>query len=148
NDGVIDFNDVSTAGNATIHTLAGGMVRFHNYSKGGEATFVTDAGGIVDFSNSTYRHVTAGAIEGDGAYDLGADQLTVGATGSSATVSGPISDGGAGGGLGGALVKVGNGALTLSHGNNTYSGGTMLMTGILDIAAIGAAGPGAITFAG
>jgi autotransporter-associated beta strand protein len=48
----------------------------------------------------------------------------------------------------GSLVKVGHGKLTLSHAGNTYSGGTTLEGGTFDQAALGAAGPGAITFAG
>jgi autotransporter-associated beta strand protein len=61
-------------------------------------------------------------------------------------VSGPIEDGGIGGGFGASLVKVGLGKLTLSHAFNTYSGGTTLKSGVLDLAAVKAAGTGAITF--
>ena len=64
-----------------------------------------------------------------------------------ATVArGLIADGGIGGGSGASLVKVGHGTLTLSHAGNTYSGGTTLEAGTLDLAAVGAAGPGAIAF--
>jgi autotransporter-associated beta strand protein len=55
-------------------------------------------------------------------------------------VSGPIEDGG----LSGSLIKVGHGTLTLSGLNNTYSGGTILEAGTLDLKAIGAAGTGGI----
>jgi len=48
---------------------------------------------------------------------------------------------------GASLVKVGIGTLKLSHAGNTYSGGTTLVRGTLDLAAIGAAGTDAISFA-
>jgi autotransporter-associated beta strand protein len=51
-------------------------------------------------------------------------------------------------GLGGSLVKVGKGTLKLSGANNTYSGGTTIKQGTLDLAAVGAAGTGDIKFKG
>jgi autotransporter-associated beta strand protein len=57
-------------------------------------------------------------------------------------VSGLIGDGGTAGGTGASLVKVGPGTLALSHAGNTYSGGTTLEDGVLDLAAVGAAGTG------
>ena len=51
-------------------------------------------------------------------------------------------------GVGGSLVKVGKETLTLSGAGNTYSGGTTLEQGALDLAAVGAAGTGPVTFAG
>jgi autotransporter-associated beta strand protein len=51
-------------------------------------------------------------------------------------------------GLGGSLVKVGHDKLKLSHVFNTYSGGTILEGGTLDLATLGAAGSGDITFGG
>jgi autotransporter-associated beta strand protein len=106
----------------------------------------------VDFSQSSGpngNHVlTVGSIAGAGTYELGADQLIVGKIGSSTKVSGPIEDGGAGGGTGGSLVKVGKGTLTLSGAHNTYSGGTTLLHGTLHLTAVGAAGTGTITFGG
>ena len=51
-------------------------------------------------------------------------------------------------GSGGSLVKVGHGTLRLSHAGNSYTGGTKLEAGTLDVAALGALGPGDVTFAG
>jgi len=152
----------SNAGTATIHTVAGGgsitifpgvsAVELFFRATGGSAQFITDARAFVDFSGTTGPnndgHVTAGSIAGAGGYFLGSDQLTVGLNGLSTVASGPVDDGGVDGGSGGSLVKVGAGTLRLSHAGNSYSGGTTLEAGRLDVAAIGAAGPGAITFAG
>jgi hypothetical protein len=63
---------------------------------------------------------------------------TVDTNGSNGTLAGLISGDG-------QLIKTGAGALTLSH-SNTYSGGTLLNGGTLDLAALGAAGGGAIKF--
>ena len=76
--------------------------------------------------------MTAGSIAGTGNYFLGANQLTVGGNNLSTTVSGVISDGGMSGGVGGALVKVGSGTLTLA-GINTYTGATTVDGGVLEV---------------
>ena len=75
---------------------------------------------------------TAGSIEGAGRFNLGSNTLTVGGNDLSTTVSGVIADGGISGGTGGALVKIGNGTLTLT-GANTYTGGTTINGGTLQI---------------
>ena len=80
--------------------------------------------------------MTAGSIEGDGTYFLGSKQLTVGSNNLPTTVSGTINDGGAAGGVGGSLVKVGTGTLTLT-GDNTYSGGTTISQGAISGEAAG-----------
>ena len=73
---------------------------------------------------------TVGSIAGAGLYRIGSKQLTVGTANLSTTVSGIIADGGAAGGTGGSLVKVGGGTLTLA-GANTYTGGTTINEGSL-----------------
>jgi autotransporter-associated beta strand protein len=150
NNKVLGLFDSGSAGSATIHTTAGGKTSFFNNANGGNAQLITDSGGTVDFSQSAGpandHRLTVGSIAGAGTYDLGADQLTIGSNGLSAAVSGLIDDGGLGSGSGASLVKVGHGTLKLSHAGNTYSGGTTLKAGTLDLAAIGAAGTGAITF--
>jgi autotransporter-associated beta strand protein len=148
--GFVEFNDYSSAGAAAIHTLTGEHTTFSDFANGGSAEFITDAGGFVEFIASAGpagdHHLTAGSIAGGGTYNLGHDQLTVGFNGLSTTVTGPIVESGFGAGDG-SLVKVGRGRLTLSHAGNSYSGGTTLKAGIFDVAAVGAAGTGAITFA-
>jgi len=152
NNSALDFTGTSSAGNAKITTVDFATIVFWDRSNGGKAELITKSGGTVDFSPSTgpgNDHIlTVGSIAGGGTYQLGANQLTVGSNGRSTTASGLIEDGGYSGGSGGSLVKVGNGALTLSHAHNTYSGGIKLKAGTLDIAALGAAGTGAIRFAG
>jgi autotransporter-associated beta strand protein len=142
----------STAGNSIIDTVGGARTAFATLSTGGSAQFITEAGGVVDFSLTSGPgddgRITAGSIAGAGTYKLGFNHLIVGSNGLSTTVSGPIDDGGAGSGSGGSLDKVGRGTLTLSGAGNTYSGGTKLEAGTLDVAAVGAAGTGAIGFAG
>jgi autotransporter-associated beta strand protein len=134
NDGFLQFIDTSTGGNATITTASSGVTRFAGNSTAGQARLIANAGGSVDFSLNTGPNPTAGSIEGAGSYLLGSKTLTVGGNNLSTTVSGPISDGGAGGGTGGSLVKVGTGTLTLAGtssytGSTTINAGTLLVTG-------------------
>jgi autotransporter-associated beta strand protein len=136
NNGTTNFFQGSSGGNATITTNDGGVTRFFGESTGGNAAFITNAGGIVDISGlGTFPDggsgpnvpgMTAGSIAGDGTYNLGSKELTVGSNNLSTTVSGLIE------GNGGSLVKVGTGTLTLL-GDNTYSGGTTIEAGVLEV---------------
>ena len=144
NNGTTGFYQGSSAGNATITTNAGGVTSFFGRSSGGSAAFFTNAGGIVDISglgtfpdtgeatDPSITGTTAGSIAGAGTYDLGSKQLTVGSNNSSTIVSGTIKDGGAAGGAGGSLVKVGTGTLTID-GAGTYTGGTTVSGGTLAV---------------
>src|SRR5262249_35286509 len=76
--------------------------------------------------------MTAGSIAGGGTYFLGSNALIVGGNNLSTTVSGTISDGGASGGAGGSLVKVGAGTLTLAS-TNSYTGATVVTGGTLAV---------------
>jgi autotransporter-associated beta strand protein len=139
--GTLQFTNSATAGDATIITNAFGQTIFSGTSNGGVARFITNAGGVVDFSGTSglagRNILTAGSIEGAGTYNLGANLLVVGINGLSTTVSGTINDGGASGGAGGSLVKVGRGTLTLS-GSSTYSGSTVILGGTLQAGATNA----------
>ena len=142
---VLAFAGDSTAGNATITNNR--KVVFQERATGGAATINNNAGGTVDFSQSSGpfgdNKLTVGSIAGAGTYVLGADQLKV----LSGDVSGAMDDG-ISPAVGGSLVKVGHSTLTLSGAGNTYSGGTTLEGGTFDVARLGAAGTGAIAFAG
>jgi autotransporter-associated beta strand protein len=154
NNSALHFYEYSSAGRATILTMPDKITSFEDFATGGNAQLITDASGWVDFSKSAGpagdHNLSVGSIEGAGTYILGSDHIAVGSNGLSRTVNGLIADSGLPGdvGVGGVLVKVGRGRLTLSHTGNTYSGGTTIEQGTLDLAAIGAAGTGAIGFAG
>ena len=139
----LQFNNASSAGDAVIITNAFGQTIFTGNSTAGVARFITNLGGVVDFSGTTgpdgNNRITAGSIEGAGAYNLGANQLKVGINGLSTTVSGSINDGGASGGTGASLVKVGDGTLILS-GTNTYTGLTAVLGGMLQLGDGGTSG--------
>ena len=53
NAGLIDFNNSSTAGNATIVTNAVGFLAFNATSNAGNATLTINNGGQLDFNNSS-----------------------------------------------------------------------------------------------
>ncbi len=135
NDASLNFVANSTAGNAVINNLTGnGVVSFGNNSTAGNAAITNGATAATDFSLSSgpsgNHQLTAGSINGGGFFQLGGNQLTVGGNDFSTTVSGVIKDGGAGGGTGGSLVKVGNGIMRLT-GINTYTGATTINAGWL-----------------
>ena len=130
--GQTNFYYTGSAGNAVITTTDGGSTNFYMTSSGGAARFITDGTGFVDFSGLTSGGATAGSIEGSGTYYLGGNKLTVGSLNSDTTLRGTISDGGASGGVGGSLVKVGTGTLTLA-GTNIYTGDTTVSEGALNV---------------
>ena len=137
--GFTNFLDSSNAANATIITNGGtggglgGRTQFFDSSDGGTARAITNGNGSFDISSLTTAKMGIGSIEGSGNYFLGGKTLSVGGNDLSTTVSGVIQDGGASGGTGGALMKVGTGTLTLM-GTNTYTGGTFINTGTLALA--------------
>jgi autotransporter-associated beta strand protein len=147
NHGTIHFTSQSTADSATITTFTFGVTYFEINGTGGNARLIAQTGGIFDFSQTTgpesNSEVSAGSISGAGVFYLGATFFTVGGNN---LVSGAVNDGGAGGGGGAILDKIGTGTLKLTHPGNGYSGGTLLESGTLDIAAVGAAGTEGIAF--
>jgi autotransporter-associated beta strand protein len=159
NNGSLEFRENSTAGDATIITNASTFgTRFRNNSTGGNARFIANAGSTVDFSDTLGpagdKKVSAGSIEGAGTYFLGSNQLTVGSNNLNTTLSGVISDCGPSGtdcinpgAIGGSLVKVGTGTLTLT-GVNTYTGGTTVAGGLINFNAASNFGSGTIILNG
>ena len=133
------FFESATAGNATI-MINGGVnggggagLFFSGSSSGGTARLTISGNGQMDLSGHGRRLLTIGSLEGDGLVYLGARSLAVGSNNLSTTFSGVIQDGGSSGGSSGAISKVGAGTLTLS-GVNTYTGGTTVSAGILNVA--------------
>ena len=53
NGGVLSFNDNSTAGNAIITTNNGGMLSFNNNSTAGNAIITTNNGGLTQFNDNS-----------------------------------------------------------------------------------------------
>ena len=140
NGGATIFSNETTADNATITTQTGSMTQFFDNSTGGNARFITELGGAVDFSETkgpaNDGRISAGSIEGAGTYYIGAGNiLSVGGNNLSTEVSGVIADfnpcGCATPGPG-TLEKLGTGTLILS-GDNTYTGGTRILAGVLQL---------------
>jgi autotransporter-associated beta strand protein len=145
--GSLAFAVSSTAGNATINAT-NAFITFEDNSTAGTAAITANGTGSVDFSGTigpnSDNQISAGSIAGSTTFFLGGNQLTVGSTNLSTTVSGTIEDGGSFGGSGASLVKIGTGTLTLS-GVNTYSGGTTINGGAIAVSAdnnLGAASGG------
>jgi autotransporter-associated beta strand protein len=132
------FSVSATADNATLIANAGsngglgGSISFYNDSLGGTSRVEVFGNGLLDVSPHNAPGVTIGSLEGDGNVFLGGNNLTIGTRNTSTLFSGVIQDGGANGGTGGSLTKVGSGSLTLS-GANTYTGPTAINAGKLII---------------
>jgi autotransporter-associated beta strand protein len=149
--GVVQFQGHSNAGSATITAGAFASINFFDNSDGANARLIAQASDtLVGFSGTAGpagdHKVSAGSIAGAGTFQLGQNELTVGSNNRSTKVTGLIEDGGAFGGAGASLVKVGTGKLTLTHANNTYTGITGLGGGTLDVAAVDATGTGPLIF--
>ncbi|MDM0010183.1 autotransporter-associated beta strand repeat-containing protein [Variovorax sp. J22G73] len=147
---LLSFVGAASAGTAQIVNQSGGLVRFEDTASASKASIANAAGGVVDVSGSTVAGgVEFGALSGAGALVLGATQLTLGRANTNDVIAGSISDKGSlfvqpGTGTGGSLVKVGSGTLTLS-GANSYTGGTALHQGRLNVGHSQALGTGALS---
>ncbi len=99
--------------------INGGLVNFNTLSDFGSGSVVLAGGGVQWAANDTLDISAAISPLGDGqdTFDTNGNNIVF-----SANISGT-----------GALAKGGNGTLTLSHGNNTYTGGTLVTGGQLAI---------------
>jgi autotransporter-associated beta strand protein len=141
----LNFQNSSTAGSASITNI--GSLSFNNSSTAGNAQLINNgAGATLDFSGSTGPNgdnkLSAGSIAGNGTFNLGVNELTVGGNNLSTTVSGVISGTG-------SLVKTGTGTMTLT-GANTYQGGTTFAGGSVSVSSEANLGnaAGSLTFNG
>jgi fibronectin-binding autotransporter adhesin len=139
--GLLTFSYTSTAGDATLIArsggvagTAGGRIDIRDTASGGNAAAELQAGGVLDISGMNFApgYTTLGSIEGAGTLLLGGRVLQVGFNNRNNEFSGTIADGGQAGGTAGALTKFGTGVLTLS-GVNTYTGGTQVSGGRLEV---------------
>ena len=126
-------------------TLAlAGTASIHSASK----VSLTMSGATLDISGATAGEVInkLGGISGT-VVALGSQNLKIKVQGGTVdTFAGTIKDGGIAGGSGGSITVGGLGELSLTAADS-YTGGTTIAAGTLDIAALGAAGMGTITFA-
>ncbi|WP_247554278.1 autotransporter-associated beta strand repeat-containing protein [Bradyrhizobium sp. 138] len=129
NGGTLQLGTLASTGTilGTVRIGSSGTLDVVNADTSGITAITNDGTAIFRTASS------AGSIAGAGFYDLGANQLTVGSSNLSTEVSGVIA------GTGGSLVKIGTGTLTLS-GTNTFTGGTTIAAGTLQIGNGGATG--------
>ena len=134
--GLLEFFVNASAGSATLIANrgtsggGGGLIAFSQDAAGGFARAKLFGNGSLDISQHNAPGIDIGSIQGSGRVFLGSNDLTVGLNNLSTGFSGVIQDGGAVGGTGGSLTKVGRGKLTLGHAN-TYTGGTTVDGGTL-----------------
>ena len=146
------FVNNSTAGNATItNSGAGSFTAFTQGASGGNAALINaNPTAFITIAELNGAGTTAGSIAGNGTIFLGSKNLTVGGNQQTTVFSGVISDGESSNlppslatqqpsYVGGSLTKVGTGTLTLT-GINTYTGGTIIGGGTLQLGNGGTSG--------
>ncbi len=133
---VINFNDDSTAGSSTITNNNGGILNF-NHNSTADSASVKNNGGSVDISQVAGNGLSIGSLSGNGGtVSLGSKILTIGGLNNNDTLASTVQDGGAAGGTGGSIVKIGTGTQTLT-GENSYTGSTIIKDGTLALAGSG-----------
>jgi rhamnogalacturonan endolyase len=121
----------NSAFTGTIALQGGGTLRLSSLSAVSATTAYNFSGGTMSANASGL--FSLGSLSGSGTINCGVGQnFSIGALGGSATFSGMI----AGGGF---IVKAGSGTLILS-GANSYTGGTLINSGVLQIGNSGTAG--------
>ena len=149
--GLTSFTQTSSAGSATITNNAGGVTSFSGSSSAAGATLVNNAGGVVNLASG--MALSIGSLSGAGSVYLSNSALTLGVLNRDDVISGVIQDGTSAAinayrqylgqqptnRTGGSLVKAGTGTLVLT-GDNTYTGGTTISAGTLQLGDGGTSG--------
>lgn len=141
--GTVTFAGTNTfGGTAGFLKLTAGTLNLNNTQAAGTKTFYID-GGTIDTTNGT-AGLTAGnnvqqwrenfTFKGTSNFDLGTGVVTLapttGTTVNVTVTANKLTVGGAIGGVGKGITKLGAGTLTLS-GSNTYTGATLVNVGTL-----------------
>lgn len=149
--GLLRFRDSASAGHALILAQSGtnggtgGRIYFDESSIGEDVTISIYGDARLDISNHTRPGVSLDILQGDGKVFLGNCELVIETPSSYfANFSGIIQDGGLHGGVGGSLSTAGGGKLTLGNAN-TYSGGTTVNSGTLEVNHDGGLGSGDVS---
>ncbi len=153
--GTLTLSGANTYSTGT--TLSAGQLNINNATAIGTGTFTisggtidnTSGGAITLSTNNTQAWNGDFAFAGSNPLNLGTGAVTLGASRTVTTTASTLTVGGVIGDSGSAysIAKAGAGALLLS-GANTYSGGTTLSAGTLDINNASAIGTGTFTISG
>src|SRR5581483_2954554 len=122
----------SSSADAILTANAGGTIAYTGTADGGTSAVVVNSGGTLTIAGLTDGGTHIGSLAGAGDVTLGANTLTVGSLNTDTEFSGVIA------GTGG-LIKTGTGTLALS-GDNTYTGGTTIQAGTLQLGNGGTSG--------
>ena len=130
-------NDAALIANGGTNGGLGGTIYFAGQFKARRTQVEVYGNGALDVSGQSRSPfglpgARIGSLAGDGLVFMGGVVLEVGRNNLDTTFSGTMQDGGASGGTGASLIKIGKGTLTLS-GANTYTGGTTMTAGALVI---------------
>lgn len=144
------FTDTARAGSSTLVAEGGfmgsrgGRIEFKGTSSGDSALVTVNGNGTLDIENHFGGGITLGGLFGDGHVYVGLNTLTV----DLGTFTGTIHNHGpAGSGVPPALVKTGQGTLSLG-GHNEHARGTRIEGGTLVAAHAHALGTGIVTIVG